>query len=120
MILITTAGKVGSEAARLLAQRGASVRVLARDPEKATALRQVGVDVAEGDLDAPATIDAAMQGVTSVVLVSPAVPAQELNEIDRAARAGVAHVVKITSKAPADSPIARQRGQARIEAGLIA
>ncbi len=120
MILITTAGKVGSEAARLLAQRGASVRVLARDPEKATALRQVGVDVAEGDLDAPATIDAAMQGVTSVVLVSPAVPAQELNVIDRAARAGVGHIVKITSKASADSPIARQRGQAQIEAGLLA
>ena len=120
MILITTAGKVGSEAARLLAQRGASVRVLARDPEKATALRQVGVDVAEGDLDAPATIDAAMQGVTSVVLVSPAVPAQELNVIDSAARAGVGHIVKITSKASADSPIARQRGQAQIEAGLLA
>lgn len=120
MILITTAGKVGSEAARLLAQRGASVRVLARDPEKATALRQVGVDVVEGDLDAPATIDAAMQDVTSVVLVSLAVPAQELNVVDRAARAGVGHVVKITSKASADSPIARRRGQAEIEAGLLA
>jgi len=120
MILITTTGKVGSEAARLLAQRGASVRVLARDPEKATALRQVGVDVVEGDLDAPATIDAAMQDVTSVVLVSPAVPAQELNVVDSAARAGVGHIVKITSKSSADSPIARQRGQAQIEAGLIA
>jgi uncharacterized protein YbjT (DUF2867 family) len=120
MILITTAGKVGSEAARLLTQRDQSVRVLIRNAEKATALRQLGVDVAEGDLDAPASIDAAMQGVTSVVLVSPAVPAQELNVIDSAARAGVGHVVKITSKASADSPIARQRGQAEIEAGLIA
>lgn len=120
MILITTAGKVGSEAARLLAQRGASVRVLARDPEKVTALRQVGVDVVKGDLDAPATIDAAMRDVESVVLVSPAVPAQELSVIDSAARAGVGHVVKITSKASADSPIARQRGQVEIEEGLIA
>lgn len=120
MLLITTAGKVGAEVARLLAQRGASVRVLARDPEKATALRQVGVDVVEGNLDAPATIDAAIQDVTSVVLVSPAVPAQELNVVDSAARAGVGHVVKITSKASADSPIARQRGQVQIEAGLIA
>jgi hypothetical protein len=78
------------------------------------------VDVAEGDLDAPATIDAAMPGVTSIVLVSPAIPAQELSVIDSAARTGVGHVVKITSKAAADSPIARQRGQAEIEAGLIA
>ena len=35
-------------------------------------------------------------------------------------RAGVEHVVKITSKASADSPIARRRGQAEIENGLIA
>jgi nucleoside-diphosphate-sugar epimerase len=49
MILITTAGKVGSDAARLLTQRDESVRVLVRNPEKATALRQLGVDVAEGD-----------------------------------------------------------------------
>ena len=59
-------------------------------------------------------------GVTAVVLVSPAVPAHELNVIDSAARAGVAHVVKVTSKASADSPIARRRGQAEIEAGLLA
>ncbi|MFD6191498.1 NmrA family NAD(P)-binding protein [Streptomyces sp. NPDC060275] len=120
MILITTPGKVGSEAARLLAERGEAVRVLARDPAKAAGLSQVGVDVAEGDLNVPASIDAAMRDVTSVVLVSPAVPAQELNVVDSAARADVAHVVKITSKASADSPIARQRGQAEIESGLIA
>ncbi|MBV9819437.1 MAG: NmrA family NAD(P)-binding protein [Solirubrobacterales bacterium] len=119
MILIATAGKVGSEAARLLAQQDAPVRVLVRDPDKATVLAQLGVDVAEGDLDDVTSIDAAMQGVTAVVLVSPAVPAQELSLIDSAARARVGHVVKITSKASADSPIARQRGQAEIEAGLL-
>jgi uncharacterized protein YbjT (DUF2867 family) len=119
MILITTAGKVGSEAARLLTQQDETVRVLVRDPEKASALSQLGVQVAEGDLDDAASIDAALHGVTSVVLVSPAVPAQELNVIDSAARARVGHVVKITSEASADSPIARQRGQAQIEAGLI-
>jgi uncharacterized protein YbjT (DUF2867 family) len=120
MILITTAGKVGAEAARLLTQQDKAVRVLVRDPKKATELSQLGVQVAEGDLDDSASIDAALHGVTSVVLVSPAVPAQELNVIDSAARAGVGHVVKITSKASADSPIARQRGQAEIEAGLLA
>jgi uncharacterized protein YbjT (DUF2867 family) len=40
--------------------------------------------------------------------------------IHSAARASVGHVVKITSKASAESPIARQRGQAKIEDGLIA
>jgi uncharacterized protein YbjT (DUF2867 family) len=120
MILITTAGKVGSEAARLLAEREEPVRVLVRDPEKATALAQAGVEVAEGDLEVPATIDAAMQGVSAVLLVSPAIPAQELNVVDSAVRAGAGHVVKITSKASADSPIARRRAQAGIENGLIA
>jgi uncharacterized protein YbjT (DUF2867 family) len=120
MILITTAGKVGSEAARLLAQREEPVRVLVRDPAKAIALAQAGVEVAEGDLGVPATIDAAMQGVSAVVLVSPAVPAQELNVVGSAVRAGTGHVVKITSKASADSPIARRRAQAEIEDGLIA
>jgi uncharacterized protein YbjT (DUF2867 family) len=61
-----------------------------------------------------------MAGVTGVVLVSPAVPAQELNVVASAARAGVGHVVKASSKASADSPIARRRGQAEIEAGLAA
>jgi uncharacterized protein YbjT (DUF2867 family) len=120
MILITTAGKVGAEAARLLAQREEPVRVLVRDPEKATALAQAGVDVAVGDLGNPATIDAAMKGVSAVVLVSPAIPAQELNVVASAAGAGAGHVVKITSKASADSPIARRRDQTEIENGLIA
>jgi uncharacterized protein YbjT (DUF2867 family) len=120
MIFIATGGKVGSEAARLLAQRGEPVRVLVRHPEKATALEQAGVEVAEGDLGVPATIDQALQGVSAVVLVSPAIPAQELNVVDSAVRAGVEHVVKITSKASADSPIARRRDQTKIENKLIA
>jgi uncharacterized protein YbjT (DUF2867 family) len=120
MILVTTAGKVGSETARLLIQREVPVRVLVRDPSKAKALADAGAEIAIGDLAVPATIDAAMAGVTGVVLVSPAVPAQELNVVASAARAGVGHVVKATSKASADSPIARRRGQTEIEAGLAA
>jgi uncharacterized protein YbjT (DUF2867 family) len=61
MILITTAGKVGAL--------------------KATALRAAGVDVVEGNLDDPGTIDVAMRGISSIVLVSPPVVAQELNVI---------------------------------------
>ena len=120
MILVATAGKVGGEAARLLAARGEPVRVLVRDPAKAPALERAGIAVAVGDLDVPETLGKALAGVSSVILVSPAVPAQEINVIDAAARAGASHVVKITSKASADSPIARRRGQAAIEAALTA
>src|ERR1700691_4400058 len=119
MILVTTAGKVGAGTARLLAQRGEPVRVLVRDPDKATTLAQAGVEVTRGDLEVAATIDAAMHGVSTVVLVSPAIPVQELNVVASAVRAGAGHIVKVTSKAPADSSIARRRGQAEIENGLI-
>ena len=79
-----------------------------------------GAEVAAGDLEVPASIDDAMKGVSAVVLVSPAVPAQELNVVASAARAGAGHIVKATSKASADSPIARRRWQAEIEAALAA
>src|SRR5580704_3448350 len=120
MILVTTAGKVGSEAVLLLRQRQVPVRVLVRTPDKATALAEAGAEIAAGDLDAPASIDAAMAGITTVVLVSPGAPAQELAVIGSAARAGAGHVIKVTSNASPDSPIARRRAQAEIEAGLAA
>ena len=120
MILVTTVGKVGSETARFLRQKAVSVRVLVRDPEKVKSLAEIGAEIVVGDLDSLPSIDKAMKGITTVVLVSPAIPAQELKVINSAVRAGVGHVVKITSKASPDSPIARRRGQAQIENGLIA
>jgi uncharacterized protein YbjT (DUF2867 family) len=53
MILVTTAGKVGSEAVLLLRQQQVPVRVLMRTPERATALADAGAEIAVGDLDAP-------------------------------------------------------------------
>jgi uncharacterized protein YbjT (DUF2867 family) len=122
VILVTTAGKVGAETARLLREQDLPVRVLVRDPATATAkaLAAAGADIAAGDLDAPASIADAMAGVSAVVLVSPAVPAQELNVVASAAKAGVAHIVKATSKASPGSPIARRRRQSEIEEGLAA
>ena len=122
MILVTTAGKVGAETARLLRQLDVPVRVLVRDPAKTAPreLARAGAQIVAGDLGVPASIDDAMRGVSAVMLVSPAIPAQELNVVASAAKAGVAHVVKATSKASPDSPIARRRGQSEIEAGLAA
>jgi uncharacterized protein YbjT (DUF2867 family) len=119
MILVTGAtGNVGSEAVRLLAAEHQPVRALVRDPSRAP--RGNGVEIAVGDFDRPDTLDSALRGIDTVVLVSPAVPAQEIAVIDSAARQGVTHVVKVTSKASADSPVGRRRGQAEIEARLAA
>ena len=87
MILVTGAtGNVGSETVRLLAEQKHPVRALVRDP---TRLRLAGVDVVTGDFDDPDSLDAAMHGIDTVVLVSPALPRQEIAVIDSATRAGV-------------------------------
>ncbi|MFJ4830544.1 NmrA family NAD(P)-binding protein [Streptomyces sp. NPDC088747] len=116
MILVTGAsGKVGSEAARLLGAQHRSTRALVRDASRAP---RADVEVVTGDFDHPDTLDAAMRGIETVILVSPAVPAQEIAVVDSAVRQGVRHIIKVTSKASADSPVERRRGQARIEEHL--
>src|ERR1700722_3949652 len=116
MILVTgAAGKGGSKAPRLPAARPAPVRALVRDPSRAP---DGDVEIATGDFDRPDTLDAAMRDIDTVLLVSPAVPAQEIAVIDSAARQGVSHVIKVTSKASADSPVGRRRGHAQIESHL--
>ena len=120
MILVTTAGKVGTETAMLLASQSRDVRVLVRDADRHTDLNTAGIELVTGDLDDAAAVQAALDGVDSVVLVSPAVPAQELAVVSAAADADVKHIVKVTSKASPDSPVARRRGQSEIEAGLSA
>ncbi|MDQ0772189.1 uncharacterized protein YbjT (DUF2867 family) [Streptomyces aurantiacus] len=120
MILITTAGKVGSAAAQRLVELSVPVRVLARNREKAVALAQAGVDVFHGDLDDPESVEEALRGVSGVVLVTAPVVSQELRVIDNAKRADVEHIVKITTKATANSSIARRRNHVAIEDALIA
>ncbi|MFD9894426.1 NmrA family NAD(P)-binding protein [Amycolatopsis sp. NPDC059027] len=121
MILVTGAtGTVGSEAVRLLAAQHHPTRALVRDPSRVPhSVAGSGMEIVTGDFDRPDTLDAAMRDIDTVLLISPAVPAQEIAVIDSAARQGAKHVVKITNhKASADSPVDRRRGHARVEAHL--
>lgn len=110
MILITGAtGKIGGEAVRLLGD----VRTLVRTPAG-------GADEVIGDFDRPDTLDAALRGVDTLLLIGPAV-ASQTTVLDRAAAHGVRHVVRVTNhKAFADSPVARRREHGRIDAHLKA
>jgi uncharacterized protein YbjT (DUF2867 family) len=119
-ILVTTAGKVGAHAAGLLAAAGHAVRVIVRNPAAHPGLSAAGVELVQGNLDQPDSIARVMVDVGSVVLVSPAVPAQEIAVIDAARSAGAEHVTKVTSDAAPDSPIGRRRDHHRIEAALAA
>lgn len=67
-LLITGAtGRVGSRYVRRLLQRGDEVRLLVRQPERAESLRQLGAEVAVGDLCQPETLRPAVAGVDAVV-----------------------------------------------------
>jgi uncharacterized protein YbjT (DUF2867 family) len=119
MILVTGAtGRTGSESVRLLAAQHQPTRALVRDASRAP---RGHVEVAVGDFDRPETLDEAMRGIDTVILISPAAgPVQEIAVVDSALRSGVKHIVKITNKGGADSPIDRRRAQAQIEAHLEA
>ncbi|MDQ3684356.1 MAG: SDR family oxidoreductase [Acidobacteriota bacterium] len=110
MILITGAtGTVGSELVKQLAASGTRARALVRNRAKATSLEQTGFEVAEGDLAKPETLEAALQGVERVFLLSspgPQMVTAEGNLVEAAKRAGVKHVVKLSAiGAAADSSL---------------
>ena len=95
-VLVTGAtGQLGSRIVQQLLRRlpAASIVASGRKADKAQALVASGVEFRNLDYDAPASVDAAMAGVTRVVLVSGTdvgrrVP-QHKAVIDAAARAGV-------------------------------
>ncbi len=119
MILVTTPGKVGREAARLLAENETPVRLLARHPDELADLADGGVEVIAGDLGDDASVAGAVDGVSVIILVTAPVLDYELRIIAAAKQANVGHVVKITSSASPDSAIARRRDQSAIETALI-
>jgi len=59
------------------------VRVLARNPEKVAVLSQAGVEVVEGDLEVPASIDAAMPRHDSAAGRAPSVDVAGDRRVDR-------------------------------------
>lgn len=98
-ILVTGAtGTVGQHVTELLVQRGASVRALTRNPERARAKLPEGVEIATGDLMKPETLEDVLQGVKALFLIiSSDEPNADLNTdpqvLALAEAAGVKRVV---------------------------
>ena len=109
MILLTGAtGKIGSALAKQLAERTYRSRALVRNPDRASGLRRIGIDIAEGDLSSPDSLDRAMEGVSALFLLTRAGPGMvelEVNAIEAASRTGVELIVKLS--APGAHPRAR-------------
>jgi len=120
MILIVGAtGLIGSTTLRQLTARGVPVRTLVRSAEKASALTSPGVEKVIGDLEQPASLDAALDGVTRALLISPLHPRQvewQGNCVEAARRAGAVHIVKLSGLGTAlDSPLRSGRWHAQTE-----
>jgi uncharacterized protein YbjT (DUF2867 family) len=101
MILVTGAtGTSGVPIVQALLYRGERVRVLARDPQKAAKLLGENVEIAGGDLNDVASVEAAMEDVDRALLNSaPSLDLVQMqsNFVDAARRGNVKHVVKFSA-----------------------
>lgn len=96
MILITGAtGNIGRELIPLLLKSGQSIRVLVRDERKVAQL-EACVKRVVGDLDKPETLVPAVEGVEELFLITYETQ-QDINVIEAAKRAGVQHIVKLST-----------------------
>ena len=100
MILLTGAtGRVGSAAAKALARANIPFRALVRDPDKVAFDPDVA-EIVQGDLNDPAIVKQALQGVSRALIVMGNHPDQaklERQFASLAADGGVSHLVKVSS-----------------------
>lgn len=98
LLVIGATGTIGRRLVPLLLERHQPVRVLARDPVKATALG--GVEVVQADLSRPETLAAAFEGIEKVFVLAPPVPnlsALEGAAFDAAKAAGARQIVYLSN-----------------------
>ena len=100
MILVVGAtGQMGTEVCRRLAAKGVRVRALVRDtsaPVKVKGLRVIGAEPIVGDVRDAATLEAACDGVDSVICTVSAMPFSYLpgeNDIESVDRLGVIRLI---------------------------
>nr|WP_079178660.1 NAD(P)H-binding protein [Streptomyces humi] len=106
MILVTGAtGTIGSDVVRQLAERGAKVRALTRDPARART--PAGVEVVRGDLADPESVAAALTGATAAFLLRPPGPdaGEDAALVTAARAAGVARLVKLSAIGTGDTAV---------------
>ena len=107
LVIGATGNQGGGLVGHLLASKDWHVRAMTRTPdsEAAQALASRGVEVVAGEMDDPATLDAAMQGAYGVFSVQGEAPEDDkMNEArqgirvaDAALRAGVRHLLYTSS-----------------------
>ncbi|MBN1413740.1 MAG: SDR family oxidoreductase [Bacteroidales bacterium] len=77
ILVIGATGMLGSEICRLLRKENQPVRALARetaDQSKVHNLKELGIEIVEGDLRKSATFQPALEGVTTVITTASSMP----------------------------------------------
>jgi uncharacterized protein YbjT (DUF2867 family) len=134
MILVVGAtGQLGSLVVRTLREQGRPVRALVRDPATAADLAETGATLVRADLTDPETLDAALDGVTTVVatanVAAPIRAADRSDALDagyaelvrRAERSGVSRfVLASVPETPVDDDVPVARSKRRTERLLAA
>ncbi len=101
MILFTgLTGAVGAEIIKLLPEYNIQARGLIRDPGKASALTNAGIETFYGDLDNPVAVRKALQDCDQAFLLMANAREQlelEKSFVDAALERGVGHIVKMSA-----------------------
>ena len=122
MILVLGAtGTTGGEVTRQLVAAGQRPRLLVRNPAKAREF-EGQAELAQGDLERPDSLRAAMQGIDHLYLVSSGANLVEVEAraVDAAKQAGVTHVVKLSVMGADQPAITFARWHAASERHLVA
>ena len=124
IVVIGGTGTTGRALVKALAAKGLDFKCLVRDEAKARETLGADVALVQGDLDDPASLEAAFAGADKVFLNSghgPALKQQQMNAIEAAKRAGIAHFVKMSGSEKgitADSPSLILRDHYHVEEAL--
>ena len=120
VLVIGATGTNGREVVRRLSASGHQVRAMVRSTAKAEGLRLPNVELVHGELDDPAALDRAFNGVSRALVVTAAderAGGWFHNAFAAAKRAGNAHVVKLSGLAVrvAESALSRQHAETDAE-----
>ena len=118
ILVIGATGNIGKDVVAGLRAKGEEVRAMVRDPEKAKASREPGVEYVTGDLGNPESVAAALQGIEKAFLLSPENPEMpDLHAKFAAAAkdAGLRHIVRLSilpANPDAPLPLVKWHGEA--------